>query len=57
MSDCSNVKKVFVPTDENSYKRKYPNLTFGATTVAIEKVHHFIEKMENRLILMACASK
>ena len=45
MSDCGNVKKVFVPTDDNASSKKIdPNLTFGATSVAIEKVHHFIEK-------------
>mgnify|MGYP001280206627 CR=1 FL=1 len=45
MSDCGNVKKVFVPTDEpRDLKPVDPNLTFGATPVAIEKVRHFIQK-------------
>lgn len=45
MSDCGNVKKVFVPTSDGSEKKTIdPNLTFGATDVAIEKVSHFVQK-------------
>ena len=45
MSDCGNVKKVFVPTDDTVATPSVdPNLTFGATDVAIEKVRHFIQK-------------
>jgi iron-sulfur cluster assembly accessory protein len=43
MSDCGNVKKVFVPNDEPAVP-KDPSLTFGASPVAIEKVRHFIQK-------------
>ena len=45
MSDCGNVKKVFVPTDETKETKPVdPKLTFGATPNAIEKVRHFIQK-------------
>lgn len=45
MSDCGNVKKVFVPTDEKTSSASLdPSLTFGATEVAIQKVRHFIDK-------------
>ena len=43
MSDCGNVKKVFVPNDA-PVVNKDPSLTFGASDVAIEKVRHFITK-------------
>ena len=44
MSDCGNVKKVFVPTDESKDTIISPVLTFGVTPVAVEKVRHFIAK-------------
>ena len=45
MSNCGNVKKVFVPTEKGAEPKPIdPNLTFGATDVAVEKVRHFIEK-------------
>ncbi len=46
MGSCDNVKKVFVPTEVESQPAKPvdPNLTFGVTDVAIEKVRHFIKK-------------
>tara|TARA_Y100001935_G_C17249216_1_gene480058 strand:- start:115 stop:537 length:423 start_codon:yes stop_codon:yes gene_type:complete len=45
MSDCGNVKKVFVPTKDTVEKKPVdPSLTFGATDVAVEKVRHFIQK-------------
>ena len=44
MSDCGNVKKVFVPTENTESKPVDPSLTFGVTPVAIEKVRHFINK-------------
>ena len=45
MSDCGNVKKVFVPTDDKvTTPTVDPSLTFGATDVAVEKVRHFIQK-------------
>ena len=46
MSDCGNVKKVFVPNDKNetSTKQLDASLTFGVTPNAIEKIRHFIQK-------------
>jgi len=46
MSDCGNVKKVFVPNDkaETASKPLDPSLTFGVTPNAIEKIRHFIQK-------------
>lgn len=46
MSDCGNVKKVFVPNDKNESPTKPldSSLTFGVTTNAIEKIRHFIQK-------------
>ena len=45
MSDCGNVKKVFVPNDDQAPKKDVdPNLTFNVTSGAVKKVHHFIEK-------------
>ena len=46
MSDCGNVKKVFVPNDktETASKPLDPGLTFGVTPNAIEKIRHFIQK-------------
>jgi iron-sulfur cluster assembly accessory protein len=45
MSDCGNVKKVFVPSDTKEEKiEASPIATFGATPTAIEKVRHFIQK-------------
>ena len=46
MSDCGNVKKVFVPNNkkESSPKQLDPTLTFGVTPNAIEKIRHFIQK-------------
>ena len=43
MSDCGNVKKVFVPTDEKKSVQTSIS-TFGVTPTAIEKIHHFIQK-------------
>ena len=42
MSDCGNVKKVFVPTEEHQAPPSH--LTFGATPVAVEKIRQFVEK-------------
>ena len=46
MSDCGNVKKVFVPSKDDDQKIVSidPSLTFGVTPTAIEKVRHFIQK-------------
>ena len=51
MSDCGNVKKVFVPSKDEEKKDVSidPNLTFGVTPTAIEKVRHFIQK-DNKAI-------
>ena len=51
MSDCGNVKKVFVPSNEADKKETSidPNLTFGVTPTAVEKVRHFIQK-DNKTI-------
>ncbi|MEK9727513.1 MAG: iron-sulfur cluster assembly accessory protein [Candidatus Margulisiibacteriota bacterium] len=43
MTDCGNVKKVFVPNDK-PIQTADPTLTFGATDGAVEKVRHFISK-------------
>ena len=43
MSDCGNVKKVFVPTDKE--KVAIQSITnFGVSDVAIEKIEHFLKK-------------
>ncbi len=43
MSDCGNVKKVFVPTKENTSVEKSIS-TFGVSETAIEKIEHFLNK-------------
>jgi iron-sulfur cluster assembly protein len=42
MSDCGDVKKVFVPTD-TAPRAVDPSIPFTATPIAIEKIKHFIE--------------
>lgn len=42
MSDCGNVKKVFVPTDEKKEVKEIS--TFDVTETAIEKIGHFLQK-------------
>mgnify|MGYP001462812369 CR=1 FL=1 len=48
MSDCGNVKKVFVPTDEKK-SADVSISTFGVTPTAIEKIYHFITKDNKNL--------
>ena len=44
-SDCGNVKKIFVPTDEvASSPLKGASTPFSVTPVALQKMRHFIEK-------------
>lgn len=44
-SDCGNVKKVFVPTDETGAPPvKEPPTPFSVTPGALQKMRHFIEK-------------
>jgi iron-sulfur cluster assembly accessory protein len=42
MSDCGNVKKVFVPTDEKKEVKEIS--TFDVTLTALEKIGHFLKK-------------
>lgn len=43
MSDCGNVKKVFVPTEDKPVVNKTIS-TFDITETAIEKIGHFLQK-------------